>query len=153
MKQLDELLSALCGRFGMQIVSQNVTPNQIRLLLRISPQHTRNWLVAGQHMLQAASSSPWNFDLSRHYFLRGQGGVMVWGWRVIFQHEDIAAQIPSIIVALGSAPRARFEVEEQPLPGVTGQRRTMNDRGKGASSEGTPPLLLRMRMGLGGAGQ
>ena len=148
MEQLEGLFSTICGRFGMQIVSQSVTQAQIRLVLRINPQQTRNWLVAGQHLLRVSRRSEWTYDLSRHYFLRGgDDGVMVWAWRVIFQHQDIASQIPSIIAAMNSAPRARFEIEEQQLPGVTGQRRTMNERGKGASAAGTPPLLIRQRMG------
>lgn len=151
MDPLESLLSTICNRFGMQVVNQNVSQSQVRLVLRINPQHTRNWLVAGQHLLRVSKRSEWTFDLSRHYFLRGgDDGVMVWAWRVIFQHQDIMSQVPSIISAMSSAPRARFEIDEQQLPGVTGQRRTMNDRGKGASAAGSTPLLIRQRMGMMG---
>ena len=147
MEALDVLLAALSARFGMQPVSQNATKSQVRLVLRIGSQHTRNWIVGAQHLLQVSQRSPWNLDLSRQYFLRGD--VMVWGWRLILQHEDIAAHLPAIVQAVNSAPRAKFEVEEQALPGITGQRRMMNERGKGASAGGTIPMLIRQRVGGG----
>ena len=53
------------------------------------------------------------------------------------------------MAVIESCPRAKFEVEEQALPGVSGQRRTMNARGKGASSAGSVPLIVQQRSGGG----
>jgi hypothetical protein len=113
---------------------------------RVGPDHKRNWVVGIQHLLVQEQSKPWNVDISRQYFLRN--GVVVWGWRLIFQHEDIEAMCGDIIKVIAAAPRARFEVEEQALPGVTGPRHTMTARGKGSAAAGTPPLIIQRRGGL-----
>lgn len=148
---VNQLLTVMHARFGMQVVTQNASANQVRLVARVQPNFTRNWLVGAHHMLQCSQREPWNLDLSRQYFLRGE--LMVWGWRLIFQHPELEKCLPSIIQAVQTSPRARFEVEEQQLPGVTGQRRVMNpETGKGASSAGTPPLLIKQRAGMGVTG-
>jgi hypothetical protein len=141
----DTVLANLTSRYGFQVVTQNVSTSQIRVVGRVHPNHRRNWIVGMQHLLLQASRSPWNVDVSRQYFLRGE--LMVWGWRLIFQHEDVEQVCPAIVAALQGAPRARFEVEEQALPGVTGQRHTMTEGGKGMAPAGTPPLLIRQRAG------
>jgi hypothetical protein len=140
-EQAQALLNALSNRFGFEMRTNDVRPNQIRFLGKIPPEFSRNWIVGIRHLLVKSLTSPWNLDVSRQYFLRGE--QLVWGWRLIFQHDDIDSQIADVITAIGAAPRAKFEVVEQRLPGVKGPRRTMNDRGKGASSAGTPPLLIQ----------
>jgi hypothetical protein len=140
-EQAQALLNALHSRFGYEMRTHDVRPNQIRFLGKVPPEYSRNWVVGMRHLLLKSMASTWNFDLSRQYFLRGE--QMVWGWRLIFQHEDIGSQVGDIITSINAAPRARFEVTEQRLPGVKGQRRTMNAKGKGASAAGTPPLLIQ----------
>lgn len=141
----DQLLQALNRRFGFETVTQNVGTKQIRVVGRVSPDYKRNWLVGIQHLLTQEQSSPWSVDISRQYFLRN--GVVVWGWRLIFQHEDLEAMCTDVIATVSNAPRARFEVEEQALPGVSGQRHTMTSKGKGAAPAGTPPLLVQRKVG------
>ena len=101
-----------------------------------------------RHILEAANSGvPWKADISTSYFLREADKSMVWAWRVIFQHSDVSTQVQSIVAAIQSAPRARFEVVEQPLPGVTGWRSTMNAKNKGAAPVGSANLLIHQRAG------
>jgi len=83
----DTVLANLTSRYGFQVVTQSVSTSQIRVVGRVHPNHRRNWIVGMQHLLLQASRSPWNVDVSRQYFLRGE--LMVWGWRLIFQHEDV----------------------------------------------------------------
>jgi hypothetical protein len=139
------LLEALHTRFGFETVNQNVGQRQVRVVGRIAPEYRRNWVVGIQHLLSQEQNRPWSVDISRQYFLRN--GVVVWGWRLIFQHEDIAGMCADIIATISNAPRARFEVEEQALPGVTGQRTMMTSGGKGAAPAGTPPLLVQRKTG------
>jgi len=140
-EQAQALLSALHSRFGFEMRTHDVRGNQIRFLGKVPPEFSRNWIVGIRHLLMKSLSSPWNLDVSRQYFLRGE--QMVWGWRLIFQHDDINSHIADIITTISAAPRAKFEVTEQRLPGVKGQRRVMNAKGKGAASADTPPLLIQ----------
>jgi len=130
-EQVAELYRALKQRIGYEVVKEQVTNSQIRVIGRVPQQLTRNWIVVMHHLLLGENAAPWSLDVSKQYFLRG--GQVVWGWRLIFQASSIEDHIPGIIQLLGSAPKAKFMVEEQRLPGVRGQRVTMNDRGKGAS--------------------
>lgn len=141
----DQLLQALNRRFGFETVTQSVGTKQLRVVGRVGADHKRNWLVGIQHLLTQEQSRPWSVDISRQYFLRN--GVVVWGWRLIFQHEDLEALYADVISAINNAPRARFEVEEQALPGVSGQRHTMTSKGKGSAPAGTPPLLVQRKVG------
>lgn len=141
------LITALTNRFGFETRQQDSRPNQLRLLGRVPQAHARNWTIFRQHMLEVSMKRSWSYDGSRQDLLRG--GALVWGWRLIFQHEDIEAQVPDIIGVIQSCPRAKFEVEEQALPGVQGQRRTMNARGKGASFSGSVPLIVQQKAGQG----
>ena len=138
-----EIVQALAVRFGFETVDVNEAPNQIRIIGRVVQAHTRNWLIGVHHLLATAEATPWNLDISRQYFLRD--GSLVYAWRMIFQHAEVATHIPQIVSAIAGAPRARFEVEEVAIS--QGPRTMMNERGKGAASAGTPPLLIRQRMG------
>lgn len=140
------LIDVLQQRLGFETVKPTITENQIRLAGRVGQAHTRNWVVASQHLLTVQGSAPWSLDLSKHYFLRAE--QMVYTWRLIFQAENIAQYIPHIIGSIQNAPRARFEVEEQALPGVKGQRAMMNKRGKGASAAGSVPMIVRQKSGM-----
>jgi hypothetical protein len=145
MSDAQELIKVLHQRLGYETVKPTVSANQIRLAGRVGTAHMRNWVVAAAHLLQVAEGATWSLDLSKHYFLRA--GQMVYTWRLIFQAENVAQHLPSIIGAINNSPRARFEVEEQALPGVNGPRTMMNKRGKGAASAGSTPMLIRQRAG------
>ncbi len=137
------ILMALRTRFGYEAVQVSQNPKQVRLLGRIPQQQTRNWQVGRHHIFLNERSHPWTVDISRQYFLRGE--VEVFGWRLIFQGDNLAEHVKSITQTIMSAPRAKFELEEQALPGVSGPRRTMNDKGRGAGSAGAIPLILQGR--------
>ena len=143
----DVVVGALARRFGFEVRKKDVRSNQLRLLGRVPPAQARNWVVFRKHMLEMSMRKEWTYDGSRQDILRG--GALVWGWRLIFQHDALESYFPEIVDVINSCPRAKFEVEEQPLPGVTGQRRIMNARGKGASSAGSVPLIVQQRAGGG----
>ena len=142
---MSKVLGALRARFGFDVVNPTATDKQLRVLGRVHPEQERNWLAGVQHMLSVSEKAAWSVDISRQYFLRG--GVLVYAWRVIFQGEGLEQYVNSIVSSLGGAPRAQFEVEEQVLS-VLGTRNTMNARGKGASVQGTTPMLLKQRAGM-----
>ena len=144
MNEADKLIGVLKARHGYEVVEQSVSEGQIRLFGRVLNESSRNWAPACHHLLTNERTHEWNLDLSRRYILRQD--MMVWGWRLIFQHPAIVTQIPSIITVLNSAPRAKFEVEEQALS-VIGPRRTMSENGKGAAPSGSVPLIVRQRAG------
>lgn len=142
-----QLIDTLQQRLGFQVVTKSFTDKQVRLEGRVPRAHEQGWRPAMQHLLIAAASAPWSVDVSQHYFVP-DNLVMVYSWRLIFQADSIADHLHSIIGHVRNAPRVRREVDEQPLPGVSGQRTMMNTRGKGASSAGSVPLIVRQRSGV-----
>jgi len=148
MSDIAAFTGALKTRFGVTVVQQNVRPSQIRLLCRVPVEQSRNWVIFRDHMLAAGDAAAWTYDGSR-VDMRHPSGSLVWGWRLIFQHEKISDFIGELTAVVSSCPRARFEVTEQALSVIGGQRSMMNAKGKGATAAGTPPLLVQQRAGGG----
>jgi hypothetical protein len=143
-----ELLELLRTRFGFECVQRDVRENQLRLLGRVLPAYAENWLVLRGHLINAALDADWTYDCSRPDVLRGgRGGQLTYGWRLIFQHADVASRIKPLMAIIANCPRPHFEVEEQALPGVGSRRAGVNARGGGAAPSGSMPLILQGRMG------
>lgn len=137
----------MLSRQGFETIRPTETTGQLRLVGRVAGQYSDNWKVVILHLLQAAERNTWAVDVSRQYFPRE--GQLFYAWRLIFQGENLHTHYGSIVQTLANAPKARFEVKEQALPGVTGQRSMQNSRGKGAAPAGSVPLLVRQRGGMG----
>jgi hypothetical protein len=141
------LKQVLSTQVGFETVLESASGSQVRLEGRVSKTFTDNWLVFMDHLLVQEERAPWNVDISRHYFRRGS--FMVYAWRLIFQHEALEVQLPLIIDTVKNSPKARVEVQEQALPGMTGVRRMSNGTGKGAFEAGTVPAIISRGRGGG----
>jgi hypothetical protein len=128
----DDLIRTLQMRGGFELVNQQASANQLRLLGRVSRQASNGWLLVLRQLLRAADRSPWSIDISKQYFLRED--KVMYGWRVIVQAEGVAQHYADVIKVIATTPRPRAIVDEQPLPGVRGDRNapSVSNRGKGA---------------------
>lgn len=124
-----ELVRVLKMRGGFDVVNQSVTTNQIRILGRVPKDMMNAWLVIIHHMLSHSEAASWSVDISKQYFLRN--GRVLFGWRVIFQGEQIEQHLPMICEAISNTPRPKVIIEEQRLHGASANRNSPRG-GKGA---------------------
>lgn len=142
-----DLYTALHRKVGFEIVGETVTPNQIRVIGRLPQPNLQNWLVTLQRLFTKAEGAPWNVDISKQYFLRN--GKVLYGWRMIFQAEEIATHLEDIVATISTAPKARADLDEVNL--YAGEDRNALRMGKGAQPSGKavvgPMALAQMRQG------
>jgi hypothetical protein len=86
------------------------------------------WLKVMEQLLTAMDTHDWNVDLSKQYFMRGE--KLLYGWRVIFQGEEVAQHLDEIAKIVMSAPLAQKQLDEVPL-GASPDRNALR-AGKGA---------------------
>lgn len=142
----ESLIEAL-ERTGFQTILPTERPTQLRVVGRVPASTMPGWLELVTELLtQAEVSVSWSLDVSKQYFLRE--GSLVYAWRLIFQADklqDCQEEIIELLRASAPRPRPQAEVTEQPLS-VLGPRNTYNSAtGKGASSAGTAPAILKRR--------
>lgn len=145
-QELDSIVKTLESRYGAVFFQQEEKPTQIRLLFRIPSAQTAAWVAFRQHMLRSSVGTAWSYDCSRQDRLKDN--MLVWGWRIILQHDPIQAVLPEIQLVMTSVSKPYVEIDEQPIPGRSGQRNMMNSLGKGAASAGSVPLLVARRGGM-----
>lgn len=126
--------AALSTRAGLEIIDAKETTVgnggvQWRIMGRVRPNQMGQWRVFLKEILTAQLTSGWKFDISKSYFLRGE--EIVYAWRLILQNPD-----PTVLVAINNTPKAKIEIEEFPLVGVSGNRHGNKVRGV---LEGGPP--------------
>ena len=129
---LIKLTTALRSKCGLQTLESSSNERQIRLLGRLPPIRTGDWLLFMHHALShiAAKQPGWTLDVSKHYFLYQT--KIRFGWRLIFQAPKIEEFLDSIVNIVMSAPMSsRQEVMEVPLLGV-GPDRNSPQNGRGA---------------------
>ncbi len=131
---VNNLIQALGAR-SFETVKKSSTEKRVRLIGRVHDSKTQGWLVVARHILLQQPDQAWTCDLSKWYFMRGPS--LVFGWRLLFEAENIAEAIPHIITAVNGAPKARMVVTEIPLPGVTSLDRNKN-RAAGIESKKYP---------------
>ena len=124
-----QLYAALGSRAGFETVSETATDQQLRVIGRVSQQGMPNWLIVIQQLLLNQEDAPWNVDISKQYFLRG--GKVLYGWRLIFQGEELESYLDQIIEIVHGSPHAKRTVDEVPLVGCSPDR-NVPKRGKGA---------------------
>lgn len=117
---VDDLISALKMRGGYEVVSNNSSVNQARLIGRVPTQLVRGWLIVVQQLLVQSSKASWSIDISKHYFLRA--GKVMFGWRLILQSPELESCMADIITTITNAPRPRATVDSQPLAGASASR-------------------------------
>lgn len=128
--QAEDLLHRLQVRGGFEAVNHSTKNTQLRILGRVPPQSMDGWLIIVQRLLMASGKSNWTVDISKPYFLKN--GKVVYGWRLIFQGEEIWNQLDDIAQLIFNSPRPKKILDEQPLPGVSGDRNVPSASGKGA---------------------
>jgi hypothetical protein len=128
---VESLLTKLHGRGGFEVVNDKATDTQVRLMGRVPKPAMAGWLIIVQRLLVRANKVPsWSVDISKQYFLRND--QVVFGWRLIFQGQELAAQLGDIEQTIINAPRARAFVDEQVLAGAHPERNAPGASGKGA---------------------
>jgi hypothetical protein len=145
-----DIYIALAKKCFFEVKQDNETPKQLRIIG--SCDHERwPFLLPVIHALLTQSGQPtalWTCDISKMYILRE--GKVLYGWRIIFQGDDLARHYEQIIATITAAQRpARVEVESMLLPGYKpGQTRGgVNAKGKGASAAGTVPMAVQRANG------
>lgn len=135
------LLHLLMTKCRLEVVDLNTSANQIRIIGRIphddAGQNVQNFLIITKNFLIAAKTSSWNVDISKNYFLKevGESEKVVYGYRLIFQGEDMNQHLPQICsVVDGSKPPSRVQLESFPLHGQTAERNV------GKNEKGARPL-------------
>lgn len=107
------LQAALLTSVGFETKTVAASDRQIRLLGRVPPEGMTAWLSTLESLLRVASeNTTWTFDASKQYFLRGD--KLLYGWRLIFQGENLTTALDSIIALIQSVKPAQ-KVMDVPL--------------------------------------
>jgi hypothetical protein len=145
-----DIYVALAKKCFFEVRQDNETPKQLRIIGKCD--HERwPFMLPVIHALLTQSGQPtatWTCDISKMYIIRD--GKVLYGWRIIFQGDELTRQYGKIIATIESAQRpARVEVESMLLPGYKpGQTRGgVNAKGKGASTAGTVPMAVQRLSG------
>lgn len=145
-----DVYAALAQMSGFEVVKENETATQLRIMGR---NHPDRWpfLLPVIFTLRKAEKKPtcrWKCDISKEYFEANDR--ILYAWRFIFKADNLAEYYGDIISTIRSAPRpARVEVESMTLPGYKpGQvHGGVNARGKGVAAADSIPMILTRRGG------
>lgn len=152
MATVNDLAALLLHRTGFEVVDARPTPNQLRIVGRVPPNASSQWVLIVHRLLTVSEKAGWSVDISRHYFLRAAGNQkkLFYAWRLIFQAQDIALYLNDVMEIINSAPRpARVELQEFPLSGHSRN----HGNGKGAYTAETTPMVAHIASSarMGGA--
>jgi len=128
--QVEDLLHKLQVRGGFETVNDTKSNTQLRILGRVPKESMNMWLIVVQRFLAASEKSDWTVDVSKQYFLKNDR--VVFGWRLIFQGSTVWDQLAELGQIVTNSPRPKTMLDEQPLPGVHGDRNVPSATGKGA---------------------
>lgn len=137
-----DIHSVLQQKVGYEVVTNTEKVDQLRVVGRIHTdrdgRNMNNWILVMDRLFEAAYDRPWAIDLSKHYFKRGKGQPVVFGWRIIFQAANIAEHYADIVNLIHTAPvTARTEVTEMPMPGSMAHRNNTSGGRRGAGPAGS----------------
>jgi hypothetical protein len=153
-----DIHAALTQKCGYEVVMNTEKPQQLRIIGRIvedkEGRKINNWLLIIDRLLEAAfDNRPWTIDICKHYFKRGKGQPLIFGWRIILQAEKVAEHYADIVNLIKTAPTsARAEVTEMPLVGSSIHRNSTAGGKRGAGPMGTIPVgpAAALQKNLGG---
>jgi hypothetical protein len=132
---LNQLKAALAQKTTFEVVSATFEGGKVRLLGRVRPtQNTGMLLKVMSNLLAAADSADWNMDASKQYFLRN--GRLTYGWRFIFQGQDIEANLLKIVAVIAGTKHVVQQLTEVRLHGGGLDRNVPSPGGKGAAPTG-----------------
>lgn len=143
MATANDLKALLAARTGFETLDMQPSEARIRLVGRVPPNATSQWVLIVHKLLTTAERAPWKVDISRFYFLRDAGNnkKLFYSWRVIFDAPQVQNHLKHIMDTINGAPRpARVELQEIPLHGA--QRNHHN--GKGAYAAETTPMVAHI---------
>jgi hypothetical protein len=153
MDPLEALKSILRERAGFEVVDLSSADSQIRIVGRVPPNASSQWVLIVHHLLLVSRKAAWKVDISRNYFLRDapSGPKLFYAWRLIFQAPNISEQLIEISSAFKNAPKpARVELQEYPLGATRNRNEPWRNNGKGAGLLGQMPLgIAAVRQGGG----
>jgi hypothetical protein len=157
MTTTNDLYQILLQKVGYEVVVPTEEPGRLRLMGRIpadkEERNMGNWKLVMDRVLEAAFDRPWTVDISKNYFKKGKGQPVVFAWRIIFAHADIAQHYADIVNIIRTAPSsARTEVTEMPLPGSSVHRNSTAGGKRGAGVSGSIPVgpLAAQQKNMGG---
>lgn len=136
MSQVSQALPLTCAelsrRTGAELVTENPSVNQIRLTFRVPRgQGATKWLVLMKQLLRFRRQNTWTIDISKHYFLVDtKGEDMRFGWRVIFQGENMAQYDKAISTCFTNIKTPPAQLAEVPLHGNPNRSPTAGEWGK-----------------------
>lgn len=147
MSAKEQLVTALGNKVGFEVINDHDSSNQVRLFGRVRQPRMPGWLNVIRDLLLAAADNPWNLDISRQYFLRGN--KLFFGWRVILQGQDIAqhmTQVCKIIRAVDVSTGK--ELDEVPLHANPNRNAWRNGRGAQPMEKAVVGPMAKARMGM-----
>jgi len=142
------IYDALKSKAGYEVVRSGCTADQLRVVGRVSPAQTANWLEVVRELLAAAQAAPWDVDVSKHYFCVA-GTELRYAWRLIFQAEAIEQYFEAIAAAAMATQPVSVPQTEIPLHATANRNQPV--RGKGAQPIGKavvgPAAAMQLKMG------
>lgn len=148
-----DLYKALSTKCGFEVVQETPSEKRIRLVGRLQKDRWPFFLPVLHKLMIQARNSDWTVDISKHYFLSEDR--VRFGWRIIFESQDIQKSFEDITNTILSAPSpSRVEITSIDLPGHKPgvMRGGVNARGKGATGvfETNTGLAAIQRLSRGG---
>ena len=136
---------ALFQKCGYEVVQNTEKDTQLRIIGRIvadkDGRNMNNWILVIDRLLEAGFDRPWTIDICKHYFKRGKGQPVIFGWRIILQADTVAVNYADIVNLIHTAPNtARTEVTEMPLVGSSIHRNSTAGGKRGAGPMGSVPV-------------
>lgn len=126
----EQLFTVLAKKAGFEVVNATGNQAQLRVLGRVQgSENTARWLLVVERLLMKAVGAPWNIDISKQYFLRGE--KLLYGWRVILQSPDLTPHFSTIVSTVNSTP-SRVAVVSDEIPLNANPNRNALRNGKGA---------------------
>ena len=148
MPVVTDVYAALTRKSGFEVLQGKESAGQLRFMGRSHIDRWNFFLLVIDKLLAASDNVniEWTVDISKQYMRRD--GLVLYGWRFIFQAPAISKSYESIISTIVSAPSpSRIELQSQLLPGYKPGdiRGGVNERGKGASAAGSVPMAMSRR--------
>lgn len=140
-----DIHEALAQKCGYEVVQNTEKDGQLRVIGRIvedkDGRKMNNWILVINRLLEAGFERPWTIDICKHYFKRGKGQPVIFGWRIILQADKVADHYADVVNLIRTAPTsARAEVTEMPLVGSSVHRNSTAGGKRGAGPMGSVPV-------------
>jgi hypothetical protein len=119
------LYEAFNARAGAQVISETLSENQVRFMVRVQKgPSTKRWLAITKCLLQLARrGAPWTIDISKQYFLMPDNeDDQRYGWRLIIQGKDLESHFATMAKAVKGMHIQAEQLDEVTLNGSPNRR-------------------------------